>query len=93
MTALAAGVPQLVLPLFSSDQFLNAQQIEAVGVGVQLLGGLDAVPEVPGLVQKLLDEPHYAEAARRVAADMAVLPDATTTVTVLEDLASSRRRP
>ena len=48
MTALAAGVPQLVLPLFASDQFLNAERIQAAGVGIQLLGGLDALPEVPG---------------------------------------------
>jgi UDP:flavonoid glycosyltransferase YjiC (YdhE family) len=93
MTALAAGIPQLVLPLFASDQFLNAEQIEAVGVGIQLPGGLDAMPQVAGLVQKLLDEPHYADAARRVGADMAALPDVTTTVAVLEDLASSGRRP
>jgi Erythromycin biosynthesis protein CIII-like, C-terminal domain len=31
MTAVAAGVPQLVLPLFSSDQFQNAERVEAVG--------------------------------------------------------------
>jgi UDP:flavonoid glycosyltransferase YjiC (YdhE family) len=88
MTALAAGVPQLVLPLFSSDQFVNAEQIEAVGVGLQLLGGVDALPEVPALVRRLLDEPSYAEAARRVAAEMADLPDVTTTVGVLEELAA-----
>ena len=87
MTALAAGVPQLVLPLFSSDQFLNAERIQATGVGIQLLGGLDALPEVPGVVQQLLDEPSYADAARRVAAEMAALPDVTTTVAVLEELA------
>jgi UDP:flavonoid glycosyltransferase YjiC (YdhE family) len=88
MTALAAGVPQLVLPLFSSDQFLNADRVQEVGVGIRRLGGPDAVPEVPGLVQQLLDEPGYAEAARRVAADMAALPDVTTTVAVLEELAA-----
>ena len=88
MTALAAGVPQLVLPLFSSDQFLNAERVQAVGVGAFLLGGLDALPEVPRVVRDLLDQPGYAEAARRVAADMAALPDVTTTVAVLEELAS-----
>jgi UDP:flavonoid glycosyltransferase YjiC (YdhE family) len=88
MTALAAGVPQLVLPLFSSDQFVNAEQVEAVGVGLQLLGGLDAVSEVSRLVRQLLEEPQYAEAAGRVAAEMAALPDVTTTVAVLEELAS-----
>src|SRR5829696_3314697 len=88
MTALAAGVPQLVLPLFSSDQFLNAERVQAVGVGARLLGGLDALPEVPGVVQDLLHQPSYAESARRVAADMAALPDVTTTVAVLEKLAA-----
>lgn len=87
MTALAAGVPQLVLPLFSSDQFLNADRVQEVGVGLRRLGGLDAVPDIPGLVQQLFDEPGYAEAARRVAADMAALPDVSTTVAVLEELA------
>lgn len=88
MTALAAGVPQLVLPLFSSDQFMNAERVHATGVGAQLLGGLDALPEVPGLVQQLLSEPRYAGAAGRVAAEMAALPDVSTTVAVLEQLAS-----
>jgi UDP:flavonoid glycosyltransferase YjiC (YdhE family) len=87
MTALAAGLPQLVLPLFSSDQFLNAERVDAVGVGVQLLGGLDAVVAVPEAVEVLLGQPRYAEAARRIAAEMAALPDVTTTVAVLEELA------
>jgi len=89
MTAVAAGVPQLVLPLFASDQFLNAERIEAAGAGMQLLGGLDALPEVPRLVEQLLDEPGYAVTARRIAAAMAALPDVGTTVRVLEELASS----
>ena len=88
MTALAAGIPQLVLPLFSSDQFLNAERVEAVGVGARLLGGLDALSAVPEAVKELLDQPGYADAARRVAADMAALPDVTTTVAVLEKLAA-----
>ena len=88
MTALAAGVPQLVLPLFSADQFLNAERVEEVGVGTRLLGGLDALPEVPRVVPELLDQAHYAAAARDVAAEMAAMPDVTTTVAVLEELAS-----
>jgi UDP:flavonoid glycosyltransferase YjiC (YdhE family) len=89
MRAVAAGVPQLVLPLFSADQFQNAERVEAVGAGTRLLGGLDALPEVALVVRKLLDQPGYAEAARRVAADMAALPDVATTVAILEGLAAS----
>jgi UDP:flavonoid glycosyltransferase YjiC (YdhE family) len=87
MTAVAAGVPQLVLPLFSSDQFQNAERVEAVGVGARLLGGLDALPDVPGIVRELLEQPRYIEAARRIAADMAALPEVRATVAVLEELA------
>jgi UDP:flavonoid glycosyltransferase YjiC (YdhE family) len=89
MTAVAAGVPQLVLPLFSADQFQNAERVEVVGIGARLLGGLDALPGVPGVVRELLDEPRYSEACRRISADMAALPDVTTTVARLEELASS----
>jgi len=89
MTAVAAGVPQLVLPLFSADQFQNAERVEAVGIGARLLGGLDALPEVPRVVWELLDQPRYSEACRRIATDMAALPDVTTIVARLEELASS----
>jgi UDP:flavonoid glycosyltransferase YjiC (YdhE family) len=86
MTAVAAGVPQLVLPLFSVDQFQNAERVESVGIGAQLLGGLDALPDVPRLVEELLGHPRYLEAARRVAKEMADLPDVTTMVAVLQKL-------
>lgn len=86
MTAAAAGVPQLVLPLFSADQLQNAERVAAVGRGERLLGGLDTLPEVPVVVRELLDQPRYLEAARRIAADTAALPDVTTTVAILEEL-------
>ena len=38
MAALAAGVPQVVVPLFAIDQFVNAEQVAAVHAGVQVLG-------------------------------------------------------
>ena len=86
MTALAAGVPQLVLPLFSSDQFLNAERIQAAGVGIQLLGGLDALPEVPGSSSSCSTSPVTPKlpAGRRRDGSPA---DVTTTVAVLEELA------
>lgn len=36
LLALAAGVPQVVVPLFSFDQFENADRVAAVGTGVAL---------------------------------------------------------
>ena len=87
MTALAAGVPQLVVPLFSSDQFLNAERVEAVGAGLRLVDGLAAMDQVQAAVAELLAEPRYADAARSVAAEIAALPDVSTMVPVLRELA------
>ena len=87
MTALRAGLPQIVLPLFAFDQFLNAERVQAVGAGVQLLGGLAGLAEVPGAVRSLLGQPRFADRARTVAAEMAGLPDVDGCVAVLQDLA------
>ena len=86
MTALTGGVPQVVMPLFALDQFLNAQQVQAVGAGIELPGDLDAVGELPGAVRRLLDDPRPADAARGVAAEIAALPDVGSMVAVLEEL-------
>lgn len=88
MIALAAGVPQVVLPLFAFDQFLNAERVEAVGAGLALEGGPEALGQVADRVMRVLAEPGFAAAAREVAQEMAALPDVTTTVDVLANLAS-----
>ena len=88
MAALRGGVPQVVLPLFALDQFLNAERIEAVGAGAQVLGGLAAVAEIPAALRHVLQHPDAVEGAGRIAAAMAALPDIAESVGVLEDLAS-----
>ena len=45
MGALAAGVPQVVMPIFTSDQLANAEHVAAVGAGI-------AVPMGPGSVAR-----------------------------------------
>ena len=87
MSALRAGVPQIVLPLFSADQFLNAERIEAVGAGLQLLGGLAGLDHVPDGVSKLLSQQRFTDAARTLAAEIAGLPDVDECVAVLQHLA------
>jgi UDP:flavonoid glycosyltransferase YjiC (YdhE family) len=86
MTALAAGVPQVVMPLFAFDQFVNAERVAAVGAGLQLRGGADAVGELPAALSQLLDDPAFGAGARAVATDIAALPDVADSVTVLEGL-------
>ena len=87
MMALAAGVPQVVIPLFAGDQFLNAERVAAIGAGVCLDGGPGALPALAHATADVLAQPAYAEKARGVAAAIAGLPDVASTVPFLEELA------
>jgi UDP:flavonoid glycosyltransferase YjiC (YdhE family) len=87
MAALAGGVPQVVVPLFSYDQFVNAEQVAAAGAGVCLDGGPDAMPALAAALEKVLGDPSYREKARGVAAAMAALPPVASAVSLLEELA------
>ncbi len=87
MAALAAGVPQVVMPLFAYDQFVNAERVAAVGAGACLNGGPDGVPALAGALADVLGDPTYKEKARGIAAAMAALPPMASAVSFLEDLA------
>lgn len=104
MTALVAGVPQVVVPLFSADQFANATQVDAVRAGVALaeegvadrLAG-SMLPAGPAVLDRLSDavlravhDDGLRAGARGVAAEIAALPDVAQCVPVLEDLAAAR---
>jgi glycosyltransferase len=88
MTTLAAGVPQVVVPLFAFDQTINAERVAAVGAGMKLVGGPDAVGSIPSSLTRVLNDPTYRQAAQAVAADMARLPSVTESVHILENLAA-----
>ena len=88
MMALAAGVPQVVVPLFAFDQAVNAERVAGVGAGIHLGGGPRAAAELPAVVGAALSDPAYRAGAAAIAAEMAALPDSAAAVTVLEGLAS-----
>jgi UDP:flavonoid glycosyltransferase YjiC (YdhE family) len=70
--ALAAGLPQVIVPLFA-DQPENARRVAAVGAGVV------APPEPAALreaVVEVLADPCYGRRAREIAAELAALPPA-----------------
>lgn len=71
--ALAAGVPQVVLPLFA-DQPHNAAQVSSAGIGVGLPVGTTSVEQVRAAIVGILERPAFAEAARKIAAEIAALP-------------------
>jgi UDP:flavonoid glycosyltransferase YjiC (YdhE family) len=88
MGALAAGVPQMVVPLFSFDQVVNGDHVAAVGAGVTTAQGPEEVEGAATDIPLLLADPAYAESARRVAAAMRDLPPPAEFVPVLARLVS-----
>ena len=87
--AATTGVPQLCLPL-AADQFRNADAAVAAGLGISLEPGMVTEESVAESFRRLLDEPSFAEAARRVAGDFAALPAPADVVPALESLAQQR---
>ena len=87
MGALAAGVPQVVAPIFTSDQVVNGVHVAAVGAGLAVAMGPGSVTRAAGEVRTLLADPSYAAAARTVRDAIADLPPPSAAVPVLEALA------
>jgi glycosyltransferase len=75
LTAVAAGLPQLVLPQWA-DTFASGERLQAVGAGLSVEGaaGQDDPEAVRGAVERLLDEPGYRKAAQELQAEMAGMP-------------------
>jgi UDP:flavonoid glycosyltransferase YjiC (YdhE family) len=92
MAALASGLPQVVLPLFASDQKLNAQHVAAAGAGIAVDGGPAAAGGLAPHVMAVLDDGRYRAAAAAIAAEISALPDPADAVPVLEQLAGAHPR-
>ncbi len=90
-TALAAGVPQVVVPLFASDQWLNARRVADVGAGLAVEAGPGLGERLPGAVRAVLDDGTYRGAARRLADEMSALPTVAATVERLLTAGSTAR--
>lgn len=102
ISALAAGVPQVVVPLFSADQFANATQVAAVRAGVALAedgvadriagsmmpAGPQVLDRLPDAVLRAVHDDEIRAAAGAVAGEIAALPHAAASVPLLEALAS-----
>jgi UDP:flavonoid glycosyltransferase YjiC (YdhE family) len=99
--ALAHGVPLVVVPLFSTDQWANAAAVERAGAGLALDAERRAVLGVPGpetmdalgpAVRRVLAEPSHRGEAQRIAAAMRALPPADAAVDALAAISSPARR-
>ncbi|WP_193315447.1 glycosyltransferase [Nostocoides sp. F2B08] len=80
MSALSAGVPQVVMPLFSTDQYLNAEAVSAMGAGVTIHGGPDATSAMAAAVSRVLSESSFRIRSGEIAEQIAALPEATDVV-------------
>ncbi|HEY5841128.1 MAG TPA: nucleotide disphospho-sugar-binding domain-containing protein, partial [Mycobacterium sp.] len=86
MGALAAGVPQVVVPLFTFDQVINGDHVAAVGAGITVERGPASVEVAAAEVPRLLADPTFAESARRIAASITDLPSTAEAVHTLAGL-------
>ena len=100
--ALAHGVPLVVLPLFSTDQWANGDAAARAGAGISLAGergarnvlalpGAETLGELAGAVEKVLGDDAYRRGAERVADAMAALPPIDDSVETLEATAATAR--
>jgi len=87
MGALAAGVPQVVAPIFTFDQVVNARHVEAVGAGRALTPGADVVDRACREVAAVLADQSHRAGAQAVARAIAALPPAADGVAAIRRLA------
>ena len=100
--ALAHGVPLVVVPLFSIDQWANADAVARVGAGVALTGerrtrrvldlpGPATLAELAPALSRVLADSAYRSAAGLVADAVRALPPVDAGVDLLSRLAPTRR--
>ncbi|MET8356969.1 glycosyltransferase [Micromonospora sp. NPDC005171] len=70
---LARGVPMVVVPQ-GADQFIQADRVAASGAGLALMPGQADPAAIAAALRRLLDEPTFTEAARRIGAEVATMP-------------------
>jgi UDP:flavonoid glycosyltransferase YjiC (YdhE family) len=88
--ALAAGIPQLVMPL-AFDQLDNAARLERLGVAAALLPRSFRGPVVARQMARLLTSPTVARACRVVAARLHKAEWEEATCRAVEELARTSR--
>lgn len=98
--AVAHGVPQVVLPLFAADQWLNARRVAELGAGVMLaeppgaerraldLPAGSVLAALPDAIRRILTDPAHRGEARSLAGAVAALPPVEAAVDVLEAIAA-----
>jgi UDP:flavonoid glycosyltransferase YjiC (YdhE family) len=87
MGGVLAGVPQMVAPLFTLDQAINARHIQSSGAGRGLGPGPDVVARACAEVSSLLTDPSARTAAAALATDARALPPISVAVDFIAQFA------
>lgn len=85
LASLGCGIPQLCLPQ-AADQFINAGQGAAAGTALALPPAGASADAIAGALGRLLHEPAFAAAARRLAGEIEAMPGPDEVAGVLERL-------
>ncbi|HET6858188.1 MAG TPA: glycosyltransferase [Streptomyces sp.] len=88
MTAMQAGVPQLLIPQ-GVNFVAGSRRIADFGAAITLLPGDDTPDAVAAACQELLTNSSYAEQAGRLAEEIAGLPLPSEVVGVIENLSAA----
>ena len=83
LAALAAGVPQVLLPQ-AADQFLNAQAGEQAGVAIAVPRAEVSVKRVREALERVIGDGTFRAAAERVRAEISAMPKPEAVVAELE---------
>jgi len=89
--AAAAGVPQLLNPIWA-DQWENADAASGAGVAITCELDQRTASDIAAALQRVLQEPQFADAASRVAGEVAAMPTPVDHVATIEDLADDSIR-
>ncbi|MGH3621535.1 MAG: nucleotide disphospho-sugar-binding domain-containing protein [Sciscionella sp.] len=84
LTAMNAGVPQLLFPSDDAKAVVPSQRIADFGAAITLLRGEDSPDGIRKACQELLSNPSYGARARALADEITTLPTSAEVVGVLE---------
>ena len=89
LAALAHGLPLVLVPQ-GADQFENAARVEGVGAGLVVMPEDLTADAVGAALRRVLDEPSFAAAARRIAGEIASMPGPAEAASAVEAYAVAR---
>lgn len=90
MTAMAIGTPQVAMPI-AADQFINAECVNQIGVGVGLpMGGVLSPDDVVAAAAKVLAGPEYRQRCAEVRAGIQAQPSPLAVAELIEQRVGER---